>query len=63
MPLKSVTAGGPAEKAGLKAGDILLKLEGKELDANARLADLIADKKPGDVMGDGKNNVWHAVKE
>ena len=23
----------------------------------------VDDKKPGDVMGDGKNNVWHAVKE
>ena len=23
----------------------------------------VSDKKPGDVTGDGKNNVWHAVKE
>jgi predicted lipoprotein with Yx(FWY)xxD motif len=23
----------------------------------------VDDKKPGDVTGDGKNNVWHAVKE
>lgn len=23
----------------------------------------VDDKKPGDVMGDGENNVWHAVKE
>ena len=23
----------------------------------------IQDKKPGDVTGDGKNGVWHAVKE
>ncbi len=23
----------------------------------------VDDKKPGDIMGDGKNNVWHAVKE
>ena len=23
----------------------------------------VNDKKPGDVTGDGKNNVWHAVKE
>src|SRR5262249_18707056 len=23
----------------------------------------VNDKKPGDVMGDGKNNVWHVVKE
>jgi len=23
----------------------------------------VKDKMPGDVTGDGKNNVWHAVKE
>jgi len=23
----------------------------------------VKDKKPGDVTGDGVNNVWHAVKE
>jgi len=23
----------------------------------------VDDKKPGDVTGDGKNNVWHVVKE
>jgi len=23
----------------------------------------VDDKKPGDVKGDGKNNVWHVVKE
>ncbi len=50
VALKSVTAKGPAEKAGLKAGDVLLKLDGKLIDGNARLPDLLADRKPGDAV-------------
>ena len=50
IALKTVTATGPAEKAGLKVGDILLKLDGKALDLPSRLTELIADRKPGDMI-------------
>lgn len=50
IALKSVAPNGPADKAGLKAGDVLLKVDGKKLDANSRLADLLADRKPGDIV-------------
>lgn len=50
VALKSVTAGSPAEKAGLKAGDVLLRIEGKSLDQVARLADLLFLHKPGDTL-------------
>src|SRR5262245_24137861 len=48
--LKSVTAAGPAEKAGLKSGDVLLKLDGKQLDLPARLNEMLGDRKPGDSV-------------
>ncbi len=50
IALKSVVAGGAAEKAGLKAGDIILKLDGKELDQPNRLSEMLGDRKPGDSV-------------
>ena len=48
-------------------GDLtLLKRDDGKLqwaDEGKPLYTYIDDKKTGDVMGDGKNNVWHAVKE
>ena len=32
-------------------------------DGGKPLYTYVKDKKPGDVTGDGVNNVWHAVKE
>jgi predicted lipoprotein with Yx(FWY)xxD motif len=32
-------------------------------DGGKPLYTFVQDKKPGDVTGDGKNGVWHAVKE
>ena len=46
----SVVAGGPAEKAGLKQGDVILSVDGTAVDAQNALGDLIAAKKVGDTI-------------
>ncbi len=43
----SVTEGGPADVAGMKAGDIILKLDGKELTQDEMIS-LIRTKKIGE---------------
>ncbi|HZZ77625.1 MAG TPA: PDZ domain-containing protein, partial [Gemmataceae bacterium] len=50
VTLKSVTDGMPAAKAGLKAGDIILKIDGKLLSGAMRLNDITLQHKPGDVL-------------
>ncbi len=42
-----VTSGSPAEKAGLKQGDVIVSVDGKKLDASNVLSDVIASYKPG----------------
>jgi M6 family metalloprotease-like protein len=60
VALERVTPGSPAEAAGLKTGDRIVKLEGTEFTRPNRLDDVLADKKPGDsikltVHRDGKD--------
>ncbi len=45
-----VVAGGPAEKAGLKAGDQILSVNGKEISGSNDLTAAIQALKPGDVV-------------
>ena len=45
-----ITSGLPAEKAGIKTNDILLKLDGVSLSAGANLGDLLASREPGDEV-------------
>ena len=40
--------GGPADKAGIKPGDVLLEVEGKAVSDSASMLDVIAQLKPGD---------------
>jgi predicted metalloprotease with PDZ domain len=51
IPITSSTAQGtPIYKAGIDAGDLLLKADGKELADVAALQDIVAGKKPGDKI-------------
>ena len=58
----AVLPGSPADKAGIVENDIILEIDGKQLNEEYLLADSIADKKPGDSIslkiyhkGDTKN--------
>lgn len=48
--IKSVRENSPAAKAGLRAGDIIIEAEGKDVDGNSDLIRAINEKKEGDVM-------------
>ena len=45
--VNAVEKGGPAEKAGLEPGDVILKFDGKPINASADLPRLVAATKPG----------------
>jgi WD40 repeat protein/uncharacterized caspase-like protein len=46
----NLTAGSPAESAGLQAGDILVSLDGTEIANGDTLTDVLLDKAPGTVI-------------
>ena len=57
--VQDVTPGGPADKAGLKAGDIIRKINGHSVDGSDELTKTVADSSPGsvatlDVLRDGQ---------
>jgi putative serine protease PepD len=45
-----VTAGGPAASAGLRAGDVITKVDGEKATSNVQLQELTITKKPGDQV-------------
>lgn len=45
-----VNPGGPAARVGLQQGDIIVKLDDKEVTESAELLTAIRDKKPGDTV-------------
>ncbi|MBO7299892.1 MAG: Do family serine endopeptidase [Tidjanibacter sp.] len=45
-----VTAGGAAEAAGIRKGDIVLSIDNKKIDTSARLSEVIASKRPGESV-------------
>ena len=45
-----VTAGGAAEAAGIRKGDVVLSIDGKKIDSSARLGEVIASKRPGEKV-------------
>ncbi len=45
--VQSVETGGPAEKAGVEAGDIIVKVDGKAVEKSGDLPRLIGNTKPG----------------
>lgn len=46
----SVEPGSPAEKAGLREGDVIQSVDGQAVDASHSLSQLIQQKKPGDTV-------------
>lgn len=64
--VSAVEKGGPAEKAGLLPGDVILKVDGREIDRSNDLPVLMADLKPGararlDVVRNGAAKVLEAT--
>jgi S1-C subfamily serine protease len=45
-----VQSNGPAAQAGLQQGDVIVAVDGKQIDNNASLADVLATKAPGDKV-------------
>ncbi|MCK5147410.1 Do family serine endopeptidase [bacterium] len=48
--VQEVVEDGPAERAGLRKNDIILELDGKEIDQSNEVQNLVAMKKPGDEV-------------
>ena len=42
-----VTKGGPADKSGMKRGDIIISFDGKQVENSSQLRNMVADTKPG----------------
>lgn len=55
--VQEVAANTPAAKAGLRTGDIITKVDNTPIDADHRLADIIAQRKPDDQV---TLTVWRA---
>ena len=53
--VQEVIAASPAAAAGLQIGDIITEVDGTTIDANHRLADIVAAYQPGDRI---KVRVW-----
>lgn len=48
--LAGVVAGGPAEKAGLQAGDVITTVDGKQATSNIQLQEVTLTKNPGETV-------------
>lgn len=57
--IQEVESGSPADKAGIQAGDIIVKFDGQSVNDTNALADLIAKKKVGDTV---TISVWRDSK-
>ncbi len=50
VPIRRLTSGLPAAKAGLRTNDLILKVDGVALTSSSGLTDILAEKKPGDSV-------------
>jgi S1-C subfamily serine protease len=48
--VNDVVAGSPAENAGLRAGDVIVKFDGKDVKTNREVVDAVQTHKPGDKV-------------
>jgi serine protease Do len=58
--VSTVEEGGPADKAGVESGDVILEVNDQPIERNAELSGTIARLKPG---SDAKLTVWRGGKE
>jgi serine protease Do len=66
--VSSVVAGGPADKGGVKAGDVVIEINGKPISNTTDLQKTVAATKPGTsvalkVVRNGKEQTLHATVE
>jgi serine protease Do len=66
--VSQVSPGGPAEKAGVKAGDVVIEFNGRPITDTTELQKMVAAIKPGTsvglkVMRNGKEQTLHATVE
>lgn len=47
VEVRTVTAGAPADKIGLRAGDVILELNGQKVEGQEQFAEMIGGKAPG----------------
>jgi M6 family metalloprotease-like protein len=50
VKLDEITTGGPADRAGLKAGDVILKIDGEKIDGPNGFRTYVGNKAPGDRL-------------
>jgi serine protease Do len=48
--IEKIEEGGPAEEAGLRVGDVIVRADGERLESTQELSELIQDKKEGDKV-------------
>jgi M6 family metalloprotease-like protein len=50
LKIEQVSPGSPAEKSKLKAGEVILKIDGVPLEGPEHLRELLSERKPGDLV-------------
>lgn len=58
--IQEVVEGSAADKAGVKEGDIITKVDGQTVDSESKISEIIKDKKIGDSLN---LNLWNDGKE